>query len=430
MALQDLFTRHAVTGQNPEFLIGRQPLINDLANRFAEDRTSGIVYGTRGVGKTSIAWQVATILAGTNKRFRKGDVLTSRKTPDFLIVVHKCTRFVDTVGDLLLELVFAKGSDFSFGNVLSRYYEADETLQTLTRKITGGIPKIFEVSGEEKSESRSALDQARKHFGSEAEKVALFNELLFNISRSIGDRRLLFIIDEFDRPRDFRDGIRLAGDEKKDIEGVGELIKDVDLAQFLLVGIAESVSEILKDHKSAGRKMSGCIVQAPLMSNDEIGEIFGRAERSSKGLLAIDQDFANEVVRYSSGLPWIAQHIGYEAVRNETGPIKLDHARFDPALKIAIENYAEDADVSESIDFLEQATRTDFEVLDVIWDQLRGAEEGEIRKAVPQRWKQNIDTSLKRLLNKGLVIRKGNRLIFKDPIVRVFAKKYIDDGRA
>ncbi|MFM9828998.1 MAG: hypothetical protein ACKVOB_09700 [Sphingomonas sp.] len=430
MELRYLFTRGAVTGQNPEFLVGRQELVSDLANRLAEDRLSGVIYGTRGVGKTSLAWQVATVLAGINPRFRKEDVVKLRRPPEFEIVFHKCSRFVDTVGDLLLEIVLTKTSDFSFQEVLSPYYDEGDNGKSITRKITGGFPKLLEMSEDERTKAWSALDEARTHFKNEADKIALFNELMFSISKRIGGKRILLVVDEFDRPRDFRGGIRLENSAKKDVEGVGELIKDTDIAQFLLVGIAENVSEILKDHKSAARKMPGCVVSAPLMSDHEIGEIFHRAVRESKGALTVAPVFIQQVVRYASGLPWIAQHIGYEAVREASGPVTLDGSHFEPALKKTVESFAEDADVSESVEFLEQANRTDLEILGVIWDHTRGEEEHEVRRAVPQRFKQNFDAALRRLIGTDILVRKGSRLVFKDPIVRVFSRKYIDDARS
>jgi hypothetical protein len=429
MQLRELFVRGAVTGQNPEFLVGRQELIRDLTTRFAEDRCSGVVFGPRGVGKTSIAWQVSTILSGMNSRFPRKQILGLGTHPEFILVVHKCSRYVDTVGDLLVEIIATKSSDYSFASALSPYLSDSERLQSVVRKVSGGIPKIFELSEEEKVETMSPLREATKLFGSESEKLAIFNELVYEISKRARGRRILFMIDEIDRPRDFKGGVRIEDGTKKDLEGVGELIKDSDFAQFLFVGIAENVAEILKDHRSAARKMSGTVIQAPLMTDAEIEEIFKRAERMSHGKLQIAPEFLSLSVKYANGLPWIAQHLGYEAVRNANESIMLEEHDFDSALKKTVNNYAEDTEVAESLEYLEQANRTDLEILGIIWESARGEEELEIRKAIPQRFKQNFDAAIKRLQAKRILVRKGSRLSFKDPIVRVFSRKYIDDAR-
>jgi predicted AAA+ superfamily ATPase len=53
-----LFKRGAITAESAKFLVGRRDLISDIGDRLAEDNFSAIIYGVRGVGKTTLAWQV------------------------------------------------------------------------------------------------------------------------------------------------------------------------------------------------------------------------------------------------------------------------------------------------------------------------------------------------------------------------------------
>jgi hypothetical protein len=134
-----------------------------------------------------------------------------------------------------------------------------------------------------------------------------------SISQSAGDARsrfrnscseaqtagmdLIIIIDEFDRLEDRR--------------GLGALIHGSDSVRFIVVGIAETITDIIEDHESAGRKILGNEVPIAPMSEVEISDILRRAAAAFPGRFAFDEGYRAEFMELSGGFPWVAQLLGY-----------------------------------------------------------------------------------------------------------------------
>lgn len=427
MDIKDLFIRGAVTGKKAEFLVGRIELIKDIASRLNEDFISGIIYGTRGVGKTTIAWQVGSILENTNNRYSAEKTLNVVNSPGFFFIMHKCSQHVDTIGDLLIEILTAQEAEHSFRNVFREYIETDENISKVVQSIAGGFGRFFQAGKQLEIDFHDPVKDAKKMFSSEAKKVSIFNEVLSAIYKKIGDKRVLIVVDEFERPKDYREGKRLPKGEKKDIEGVGNYIKDNDWIQFLFVGISDNVEDLLKEHRSVARKMPGTIKQAPLMTDAEIKDIYHRAESVARGSLSIENSFLEQVIQYSSGLPWIAQHIGFEALREKQWPATLTHTDFGSALESTFEIFANESEINYLYDYLSEAKTSDLEILNAVWPHARGISEFNIRNSIPEKYIDHYDQARQRLIQNGILVQKKDLYLFSDPIVRVFSKKYIDD---
>ena len=110
---------------------------------------------------------------------------------------------------------------------------------------------------------------------------------------------VLFIIDELDRVRDIR--------------GLASLLRNLSSNQlkFLLVGVAQSVTELNFDHTSIERILVP--IKVPRMSNGELADIVDRAvERLNNAGVAVSFSARarKKLVQVAGGFPWFVHVIG------------------------------------------------------------------------------------------------------------------------
>jgi Cdc6-like AAA superfamily ATPase len=238
---------------------GRTAQLADILGVVDQPGQHAIVFGERGVGKTSLVTVAAEVLAA-------GDILTARTT---------CDRSDD------------------FGTVWWKVLDQIAILRT-----TPGVG----FAGQPKNESRSATG-------------LLGGPTPYAVKRSIqavaGNRRVVVFIDEFDRVASedtrllFADTIKTLSDE------LGQ-------ATVVLVGVADTVEELVAEHQSIERALVQ--IHMPRMSRAELEEIVTRGMDAAS--LTIDRAAAETIARLAQGLPHYAHVLG-----QLSGRIALDSLR-------------------------------------------------------------------------------------------------------
>jgi vacuolar-type H+-ATPase subunit F/Vma7 len=142
------------------------------------------------------------------------------------------------------------------------------------------------------------------------------------------DAVVLVIFDEFDRLQD-QDAKRALADTIK------ALSDNTVGATILIVGVAENVSDLIAEHESIER----ALVQIPMprMSPEELGEILDKGTHRLK--MNIDRDAKNRIVRLSRGLPHYTHSLGLHATRAtiQRDQETVTKADLDSALTSALE---------------------------------------------------------------------------------------------
>ena len=138
---------------------------------------------------------------------------------------------------------------------------------------------------------------------------------------------VLVIFDEFDRiesqetKRALADTVKALSDNAVD-------------ATILMVGVAESVSDLIAEHESIER----ALIQIPMprMSPDELGEILDKGSARLK--MKINLDARSRIIRLSRGLPHYAHSMGLHATRSTIGDDRdtITKADVDFALSSAL----------------------------------------------------------------------------------------------
>lgn len=414
-----LFFKHAITANDTQFLVGRRALIEDIANKLAEDRVSAVIYGPRGVGKTTVAWQVISLLEGTSPLFKKTDSLTFGRSERFRCAFHKCARDVSSIGELLVDLVLSTQGANRFSSVFKRLFGDVDTVRRIERKFGINILKILQYEEKENVDVSDVGSLARTTLGDEKARRQFAHDIFERMRHLYPDERLIIFVDEIDRSR--------AG-----ISDLGDFIKDVDDVQFVFVGISKNIESLIGDHRSAGRKLAGNDFFAPFLSSGEIRQIMLTAEQLSKDRLRVTTSYQEKLIEYSGGIPWITQHVGYEstfrAVRknSRSEEFVLDIDVFDDAMRRVIDVYENDAEARAAVSAVRNMGHTEHSLLNLIWESLTGMPEDSLRDKIESNLKRYFDGALESLVEKRVIEKVDGKFVFFDAASRIFVKYELD----
>ena len=227
---------------------GRTTQLADLFGVVEQPGQHAIVYGERGVGKTSLV----TVTSGM---LDAGDVITARTT---------CDR-----------------SD-TFSSVWWKVLDRIEV--HISRPGVG-----FSAPAQERQVSAAGL------LGNDASPYAVTRSL----ERVSGERRVVVFIDEFDR---------LASDEARLLfaDTIKTLSDQLVQATVVLVGVADTIDELIAEHQSIERAVVQ--IHMPRMSSDEVKDIVNRGMDAAQ--LTVEPAAVDTIARLAQGLPHYAHLLG------------------------------------------------------------------------------------------------------------------------
>lgn len=280
---------------DPQFFSGRRQQIEDLAKALQIPGSCPLIYGDRGLGKSSLASQAQLIAMGDRTLLISLGLEAFALTPQqsFTTVLMQCSEGVDDLDTLVqttlnavADLVPTPSSDQSDKMVLSdRKTRKKASFKVLELETT----RTYSHSRSEQTLQRlTPVEQLRR-------SVSTLTEFT--------RQPLLLILDEFDTLQDKR--------------GVASMIKTIssEFVKFMLVGIAQDWSDLLLDHASLERQIMPVLV--PPMTRPEAAGIIGRAMDALKeaGIdLTFGDEAAKRLVDLAGGFPWFVHVIGQTAL--------------------------------------------------------------------------------------------------------------------
>lgn len=251
---------------------GRWTQIEKIGDTVTQIGLHAVVFGERGVGKTSLTHVIRPVLHVLDEAYRK---TLNGAQPE----TEHSSRIVVRVN--------ANGAD---------------TFSSLWRKAFDEIiwynnkPSMVFDSSAPGVQEQVTLRQA----------LGLDQELTIDsVQRTL--RTLagsVFIFDEYDRL------------PKGQTSGFTDLIKHLSDAAtqstIVLVGVAETVDGLMMDHASIGRALFQ--IHMPRMNEAELGAIIQNAEKSL--IVEFDPPASAQIIRMSQGLPHFTHLLGLHAVRS------------------------------------------------------------------------------------------------------------------
>jgi Cdc6-like AAA superfamily ATPase len=270
LEVAQVFTPNTPVSEKDMFS-GRIDQIRKIVDVIFQKGQHAIIFGDRGVGKTSLANVLAKIIPAP-------------KTENELVCVRINCDTLDT-----------------FGSVWKK--ALGEMKLIATKEGIGFTPEILESSFLPETllpDNNISPDDVRK--------------ALLTISNSLLP---IMIIDEFDR---------LPENVKRLFADLIKSISDHALATtVILIGVGDSVEQLIKEHESVSRALVQ--INMPRMTQDEIREIIKNS--LSKINMTIEPQALNNISSLSKGLPHyahlIGKHCAREALNESSLVIKDDH---------------------------------------------------------------------------------------------------------
>ncbi|UEM04559.1 AAA family ATPase [Skermanella rosea] len=272
--------------QDTDRFAGRQDQLQALADALEMEGGHIVIYGNRGVGKSSLARQLQLMSQNDPAVIKR-----LKREPfspfDFIPVYLQCDDSITGVEELLVRLLTnadALGDWLPFRIVSrERTAEASGTLKL----------KIVDVGGKGGSKFVEKREEV------EADLYGLFATALKEITKAgVAGSGVLIIIDEFDRI--------------KDKAGLASILKSVgsDMVKFALVGVATTPQELIRDHESVARQLTGGCVLVPPMSDQEMQEIFDLAQQALGYRVLFPAETRAWIIKVARGHPYFVHLLG------------------------------------------------------------------------------------------------------------------------
>jgi hypothetical protein len=287
--------RPAQEVDDPKFFAGRARQIADLTDALHLIGSTPLIYGARGLGKTSLALQMMGIAQGAVELL-SAQGLQDRalnESERYLVIFVTCTDATRDFDGLVQELINA-AEEADFPEPESTYKAKHFAERTTTQKIA---LKFFEAQ----SSRKFIPEEARPSYQnlSPTEKL---QHLIYLIGE-VYHQPVLFIIDELDR--------------LQNTQGLASFIKatSTEYAKFALVGISSSIGDLLADHQSISRSLVP--VQVPIMEELELRQIVWNAQRylHDQGLgIIFGRPASTNIVESATGFPWLVHVLGQSSL--------------------------------------------------------------------------------------------------------------------
>lgn len=301
----------------PDRFAGRRDAVKACYYSLLTDGANMAIVGNRGIGKSSLARQLIHMAEGDNSLLEVLLFPVSEKL-DFQTMYFTCGDAIKTSDDLLARLL------------------------TDTNCLAGWIP--FISSARTELESYKPSIEARAFgvgfgLGGEKSNTSLFkapelqcsiDTVFINSIRSLSDKKLtkngiLIVIDEFDR----------IADPKGFASFLKSLATNVKRVKFCLVGVAQDINDLIKEHESVIRLFTaGGIVKLLPMNESELLSIVEKAVASINNAITFDHDAARRLAVLAKGHPYMVHLVGKYALRDafENGKTSISLADVDQAL--------------------------------------------------------------------------------------------------
>lgn len=281
---------------DPQLFVGRRLEIEDGMRALLNAGGFLSIFGLRGVGKSSIAYQIKLIAEGdkTLPGFFGIEKLIPHKGFNFLVHYIRSDGFVKNIPDLMRRIIFGDDRNQSLFSLTN----AGERQLTEFKRILeaeGGIGVFGAKVGAKGTEHKTYREYVSDDI------IQQFRKLLGTVHKDNQTRSgFLILVDEFDTI--------------PDKSGFASIVKtcSTEFIRFGVIGIATSVTELIEDHASIGRQID--TIHVPLMPDSELRHILRRAQYKVDDAIVFDDSAVVQIAEQAQGFPYFVHLLGREAM--------------------------------------------------------------------------------------------------------------------
>jgi hypothetical protein len=288
--------------KNPSKFAGRELALESLINTLLAEGAHAVVYGERGCGKSSIAMMLYNVAQGKveildyyglrqrlERRGRLSWLVGPTRKKFNAIWVDGFQKTVDEVIHAILTRRPEQYREGQFGPGLLSYLPTEADQIEVASKI--GFDKVFIAQGEVKE---TFIPQKPINM-KEGFELAVQRYSTFNPDD------LIIIIDEFETVKDKGE--------------IAQYLKSLKRVRFILVGIAQAATELIREHASIARDLHG--IQLAPMTDEELRFILQIGSYILSPVCTIADDATSEIVKYSHGAPYWCHFFGKALLEQE-----------------------------------------------------------------------------------------------------------------
>jgi energy-coupling factor transporter ATP-binding protein EcfA2 len=284
--IMNVFTPALAIGEPGRFA-GRQEQLDAVSMALQSAGTQIVIYGNRGVGKSSLARQLAAIAQGDMTII---DRLTIKPkvVPDYLVISLECD---DSVADMRALVLRLLTEDEALAPWIPFKVEKTSSNSELAAGVNVKVLNISGKLGKNDTLQRESVEQ---------DLYATFSNAIGHVLDSGVVSGILFIIDEVDRIKsreELPSVIRARGSDPR--------------VKFALVGVGTTPQELIAGHESIVRQISDGCVEMPPMSREELADIFENAHKilAEEGI-TFDAEAQNWIISVAKGHPYYVHLLG------------------------------------------------------------------------------------------------------------------------
>lgn len=276
--------------QDLDRFAGRRELLDALSHALQSEGAQIVLYGQAGIGKSSLSRVLGQISMN-----EKAALNRLSEAPhidfDYLPISVTCDDSITNIDKLCLRLLTDE-------EALAPWIPFKVVERSSSGEGGGKIGiKVIELSGKV---SESITERASE-IESNA-RTTFINACKAIVRSGVAKQGPLFIIDEFDRVPDKR--------------GIASILKALgpDSITFALVGVAETISELIAEHQSVARQFSDGAVKVQPMGEEELSEVITRAMNALDNKYEFEESARDWIIKISRGHPFYVHLVGKHAL--------------------------------------------------------------------------------------------------------------------
>lgn len=304
---------------------GRESAISDAYYSLIAEGSNIAIVGNRGIGKTSLARQIANIGSGNSSILKKLAIPYDDEL-DFLTVYMACGNQIQTTDELLERLLT---STSCLAEWIYDIPKAKKVVEQYSAKLSA---KLFGI-GLEAGANQAAEAAVAPVISEHSIDVIFTNVVEAIVKEGVAKNGILFIIDEFDQipnPSGFASFLKALATNSPSVK-------------FCIVGVAKDIQMLMKEHESSDRLFAGSIIPIEPMDTGELNGIIDNAENFIDKYIIFDEFARKKIIQLANGHPYMVHLIGKFALRTayKNNQIKIILQNIDDTLSGIAERKAD-----------------------------------------------------------------------------------------